>query len=963
MPIVFLVAIAVLILPHPARADIMGSLVGLINYVVMAIDQLLGAIFALLTDVLIFVSQYNNFTNEPAIATAWVLLRDIANMGFVVIIVIVGFGQMFDLGKLNGNLKGLSLGSFLPKLVIGVLLINFSKGIVGLLIDLSQIITLTFVAAFKDVAASNLIGGLQLGKIYAAGASSGEQINMFFLLMMIMIIMAIAIIIVAMITALFVTRIVAFWLLTIFSPLMFAASVYPVSKLQGYYHEWWKKFGGYLVMGPSLAFMVWLAFLILQNTSSIGVIGAKPTAMAEPTVAGQYVANAAQLSTDSAEYNNLKASSSNPTQSPIPGLDFTTLLGFVMGAGALVSTIFVAQMSKVAGSKEIGGAAMGALKKTGSYAAAGVGRAGAMARGAALGGTSAVLNKYARKEEFDVRAKEGDLKDEEGFKIDKDGKRIKEMRSVGMLGQLSTVSGTIAKEGFVKTGKDKAQNVRDWWNAKGHIRKSVEKSQKKIAEGNAGIWDSIKGYGFGAAIEKSTAVKEAEKKRKEEFEKDAVDMKNQKKGLEAKSHQDASTMAAGAKTSGEKAAIATGVINNKDLWDKLSVEQKKYWYQELKKHGDNFDSKSVTGDLNMSKLLNQELLSPDEKKELFKNLKPAETLNMLSAKIRKAQRAMDDGEDVELNKATIEKAFKAFEDYSKQENEQGNPIVNRKQKYGFLDKNIRGEDYKDSDNNIDEKKFATDTINLSAKDRDALYWKTFTRGNPKERQMEVDDFNRRNADILGASNEAAKKAEEEREIKRQAAASDNVKASLASAPDEAAQVKIAANGLENGDMATMQATINEVNLNVLNKAVMEGNANNWDSRGIPKILETVLGNENLQHQEVMAVMNKIAQRKDAVLPQEMKSAQDLIQVASISHKQLSNLDSKGQKEYQELVGSLLQESTLVGGSDGLKKFIDQLPDHQRPVFEKMADDLRANLKQGAKISESLKSQKTTKKNK
>jgi len=644
-------------------------------------------------------------------------------------------------------------------------------------------------------------------------------------------------------------------------------------------------------------------------------------------------------------------------------LDFTTLLGFVMGAGALVSTIFVAQMSKVAGSKEIGGAAMGALKKTGSYAAAGVGRAGAMARGAALGGTSAVLNKYARKEEFDVRAKEGDLKDEEGFKIDKDGKRIKEMRSVGMLGQLSTVSGTIAKEGFVKTGKDKAQNVRDWWNAKGHIRKSVEKSQKKIAEGNAGIWDSIKGYGFGAAIEKSTAVKEAEKKRKEEFEKDAVDMKNQKKGLEAKSHQDASTMAAGAKTSGEKAAIATGVINNKDLWDKLSVEQKKYWYQELKKHGDNFDSKSVTGDLNMSKLLNQELLSPDEKKELFKNLKPAETLNMLSAKIRKAQRAMDDGEDVELNKATIEKAFKAFEDYSKQENEQGNPIVNRKQKYGFLDKNIRGEDYKDSDNNIDEKKFATDTINLSAKDRDALYWKTFTRGNPKERQMEVDDFNRRNADILGASNEAAKKAEEEREIKRQAAASDNVKASLASAPDEAAQVKIAANGLENGDMATMQATINEVNLNVLNKAVMEGNANNWDSRGIPKILETVLGNENLQHQEVMAVMNKIAQRKDAVLPQEMKSAQDLIQVASISHKQLSNLDSKGQKEYQELVGSLLQESTLVGGSDGLKKFIDQLPDHQRPVFEKMADDLRANLKQGAKISESLKSQKTTKKNK
>jgi len=946
-----LIAISALILPHPARADIMGSIISLVNYVVMAIDMLLGAIFALLIEVLIFVSQYNNFTNEPAIATAWVLLRDIANMGFVVIIVVIGFAQMFDLSKIP-KIQNMRLGIFLPKLVIGVLLINFSKGIVGLLIDLSQIITLTFVAAFKDVAASNLIGGLQLGKIYAAGASSGEQLNMFFLLMMIMIIMAIAIIIVAMITALFVTRIVAFWLLTVFSPVMFAASVYPVSKLQGYYHEWWKKFGGYLIMGPSLAFMVWLAFLILQNTSSIGVIGAKPTAMAEPTVAGQYVANA-QVSTDSTEYKNIKASSSNPTQSPIPGLDFTTLLGFVMGAGALVSTIFVAQMSKVVGSKEIGGAAMGALKKTGSYAAAGVGRAGAMARGATLGGASAGFKKLAGQENIYEKGKAGEKMDAQGYKLDASGKKIVTGTRTrdNFFGQLSTQSGIIAEKGFIKTGQDKAKNIKDRWQSKGKIRKSSEKAMEAFNKGEAGFFKSIYAQSSKAGLEKSAAGKEAEKKRKDDFEKDAVDMKNQKKGLEAKSHQQASTLVAGAKTSGEKAAIATGVINNKELWEKLSDEQKKYWFQELDKHRKNFDSKIVAADLNMAKILNQDLLTPEEKEKLMKDLKPAQTLNAITSQINKASKNIENGEEVELNQKAIDKLKDAAHNLFEQKDAAGKALVNSKLRYEFLDKTMRREHYTDENNNVDEKKVAEELNYLNAKDKDALYRKVFTRGNPKEKEEQLKEFNRHNGGIFTESNEAERQAEAARENKLQSEATEKVKTSLGAAPDDAAKIKIVKDGLENGTDVETRAYINETKVNIFNEGAMTSDFNKLDARTLPDVVEHILSQSDLGKRQIVAISNKLAQRETASVPESIEKGQDLMRLVSINRAQIAKMSTEDAKSYQAHITSLLQEGKIVldgKTNDGLTEKINALPEAQRKLFTDFADEWRGNLKQGVK---------------
>lgn len=93
---------------------------------------LLGFITSLTTVHTSIIEQFSK--QDSSIYKAWSAFRNIANIGFVIMLLVVVFSQVTNIGISNYNIK-----KILPKLIITAILVNFSYLIMGVLIDLSQI--------------------------------------------------------------------------------------------------------------------------------------------------------------------------------------------------------------------------------------------------------------------------------------------------------------------------------------------------------------------------------------------------------------------------------------------------------------------------------------------------------------------------------------------------------------------------------------------------------------------------------------------------------------------------------------------------------------------------------------------------------------------------------------------------------------------------------------------------------
>lgn len=94
---------------------------------------LLGYITGLTTVHDSIIKQFDD--QGSSIYKAWSTFRNIANIGFVIMLLVVVFSQVTNIGISNYNIK-----KILPKLIVTAILVNFSYLILGVLIDLSHII-------------------------------------------------------------------------------------------------------------------------------------------------------------------------------------------------------------------------------------------------------------------------------------------------------------------------------------------------------------------------------------------------------------------------------------------------------------------------------------------------------------------------------------------------------------------------------------------------------------------------------------------------------------------------------------------------------------------------------------------------------------------------------------------------------------------------------------------------------
>jgi hypothetical protein len=230
-------------------------LTGLIGAIISG----LGVVLGLVIEVLVRVAQYNDFINARAIEKGWIVVRDLANMFFILVFLIIAFATILRVESYNYK-------KHLPKLLLMAVFINFSKTIAGLIIDFGQVAMITFVNGFKDIGAGNLIHMLGLTEILQL--QEGSDISDWSILaayLLGLLYIIVALVTIVAILAVLVMRMVMLWIYVVLSPLAFLLAAFPGGKK--YSTMWWSNFSKEVIVGPVLAFFIWLSFATVSITT------------------------------------------------------------------------------------------------------------------------------------------------------------------------------------------------------------------------------------------------------------------------------------------------------------------------------------------------------------------------------------------------------------------------------------------------------------------------------------------------------------------------------------------------------------------------------------------------------------------------------------------------------------------------------------------------------------------------
>lgn len=208
---------------------------------------------------IIEVAGYNGFIDSPAVIVGWVMIRDITNMLFVVVLLAIAFGTILGIDSYEYKHS-------LVKLIGAAILVNFSRVICGLIIDIAQVIMITFVNGIAATASGNLLNMFQVDQIFkmsAGGSTTGTPAATF--LAGVAALTFSVIMLVTMLAFLFMitARMVMLWILIALSPFAFVLKI--LHKTEHYAEQWWSQFGNNVISGPIIAFFLWLSFVTVGS--------------------------------------------------------------------------------------------------------------------------------------------------------------------------------------------------------------------------------------------------------------------------------------------------------------------------------------------------------------------------------------------------------------------------------------------------------------------------------------------------------------------------------------------------------------------------------------------------------------------------------------------------------------------------------------------------------------------------
>ncbi|MCH7605137.1 hypothetical protein IID24_04095, partial [Patescibacteria group bacterium] len=217
----------------------------------------------------------------------WAFSRDLVNMLFILILAVIGIATIL-------RIQSYQLQRLIPAFIIIALLVNFSGVLVGLVVDIANILTVAFLdrlsgtlgelafAQFKD-AGTNIWETLECavtGQIggSAAACTDGRADPVEFLgrlltdivnVIVILIFYSMLVLLLLAMLLVFMVRIGILWALSIVAPFAFAAYILPATR--GLWRRWLQTLIQWAFVGVPLTFFLWLAAVIASAAAQADV--------------------------------------------------------------------------------------------------------------------------------------------------------------------------------------------------------------------------------------------------------------------------------------------------------------------------------------------------------------------------------------------------------------------------------------------------------------------------------------------------------------------------------------------------------------------------------------------------------------------------------------------------------------------------------------------------------------------
>lgn len=297
-------------------------------------------------------AQYNGYidgSQTPIVQIGWILVRDVANMFFVVIMLVIAFGTILGLENYQWN-------KLLGKLIFAAIFINFSNMICGLIIDVAYVFSLTFLNAIINTAGTNLVNTVHMDQLnnFVSGESklAKDMVSIFVANVVAFIFSFILLLTIGAYTVVMLLRMVVLWVLIILSPLAFIMQVMP--QTQEYAKQWWNKFIKQVLVLPVMVFFLWLTL----STMSGGDVATRLGVDMGDSVLGDQVASLTEISRFSTMANFFV-----PIAMLVVGLTVVGQMGVVGGSMAGKALDFGKKVATIATGYALGRKIAGATGK------------------------------------------------------------------------------------------------------------------------------------------------------------------------------------------------------------------------------------------------------------------------------------------------------------------------------------------------------------------------------------------------------------------------------------------------------------------------------------------------------------------------------------------------------------------------------------------------------------------------
>jgi hypothetical protein len=230
---------------------ILDSLLSVIAVALAAVTALAGSIFNYAVD------QIINVTTMPAIVDiGWGIVRDICNMFFILILIVIGLAAILRIERYDYR-------HLLGELILMAILVNFSKVIAVTIINFVNVIAAMFYAEGMGVDIFKTLMQIadpagDFKSIVNGGWMAGVTLGLGKIVYMI-----VGAVVFLALAGLFIIRLVGLYVLVIFSPIAYIARILPATEK--FSEEWWQYFVKYLIWAPVALFMIRLNIVVVEN--------------------------------------------------------------------------------------------------------------------------------------------------------------------------------------------------------------------------------------------------------------------------------------------------------------------------------------------------------------------------------------------------------------------------------------------------------------------------------------------------------------------------------------------------------------------------------------------------------------------------------------------------------------------------------------------------------------------------